>query len=75
MSTTEYKKYLGWGHSTYKYAIDQAMKGHVKRLALFHHDPDRTDTQLTFIEKELKEKFNKPDFNLFCAYEGQEIDI
>ncbi|MCK5486875.1 MAG: MBL fold metallo-hydrolase, partial [Desulfobacterales bacterium] len=36
----------GWGHSPLEYAIKSAMRSQVKRLALFHHDPMRTDAQL-----------------------------
>src|SRR5437016_13668673 len=32
-----------WGHSTIASAIDVAAKSKVKRLVLYHHDPDRTD--------------------------------
>ena len=40
------KKTKSWGHSTYTDAIDLAVKAGVKRLGLFHHDPDRTDEVL-----------------------------
>jgi len=36
----------GWGHSTFKWAIEQAHRAGVKHLVLFHHDPDRSDTEL-----------------------------
>lgn len=35
-----------WGHSTWEEAIRLAELAHVKRLALFHHDPIRTDDDL-----------------------------
>ncbi len=74
-TTLEYKKYIGWGHSTYKYAISQAVKGNVKRLALFHHDPERYDNQLDFINNTFHEKYKKTKLNVFCAYEGLEIRL
>lgn len=40
------KKYLGWGHSTYEWAIKEAHKAGVKQLYFFHHDPLRTDGEL-----------------------------
>ncbi len=43
---SEYKITRGWGHSTYQDALDLAMEAGVKRLGLFHHDPDRTDEDL-----------------------------
>jgi phosphoribosyl 1,2-cyclic phosphodiesterase len=42
----EYQRTRGWGHSTYRHAIDFALESGVKRLVLFHHDPDRTDDDL-----------------------------
>ena len=39
----EYPAKVGWGHSTVEYAVDIAVAGSVERLALFHHDPTRTD--------------------------------
>ncbi len=40
------KKYLGWGHSTYEWAIKEAHRASVKQLYFFHHDPLRTDGEL-----------------------------
>ncbi len=34
---------VGWGHSSYEYAINAAHKSKVKKLAMFHHDPGRSD--------------------------------
>ena len=34
-----------YGHSTVEYVVDMAMAVGVKKLALFHHDPNRTDDQ------------------------------
>jgi len=40
----------GWGHSSFEYAINAANRAGVKRLLLFHHDPNRTDTELQELE-------------------------
>jgi phosphoribosyl 1,2-cyclic phosphodiesterase len=40
----------GWGHSSYEYAINVAHKARVKRLVLFHHDPNRADAELQELE-------------------------
>lgn len=40
----------GWGHSTYEHAINAANRAKVKHLLLFHHDPNRTDTELQELE-------------------------
>ena len=36
----------GWGHSTVATALDVATRANVRRLILYHHDPDRTDDAL-----------------------------
>ena len=39
----EYPDRFGWGHSTVEYVVEVAHRAEVARLALFHHDPARTD--------------------------------
>ncbi|MDR2900611.1 MAG: MBL fold metallo-hydrolase [Treponema sp.] len=41
---------VGWGHSSYEYAINAAHKSKVKKLIMFHHDPNRSDNQLKKLE-------------------------
>ncbi len=38
---------LGWGHSAWEDVIDLARAAQVKQLFLFHHDPTRTDEELS----------------------------
>lgn len=42
----EYQHTRGWGHSTYAAVVRIALEAGVKRLGLFHHDPDRDDADL-----------------------------
>jgi phosphoribosyl 1,2-cyclic phosphodiesterase/CheY-like chemotaxis protein len=42
-TAAEYPEKVGWGHSTIEYVIDSAVAGDVAHVALFHHDPARTD--------------------------------
>lgn len=39
----EYELHRGWGHSTYREAVDLALDAGVDTLVLFHHKPERTD--------------------------------
>lgn len=71
----EYQRCIGWGHSTYNYAIDQALKSGVKKLVLFHHDPSRTDSQLDSLAKMCREKMNDYPIEVIPAYEGLEISL
>jgi len=41
---------VGWGHSSFEHAINSAHRAGVKRLLLFHHDPNRADTELQELE-------------------------
>lgn len=66
-----------WGHSTYDEALDLAIKANVKRLGLFHHDPDRTDSELDHIVRELRAKaaVRSDRLDIFAVYEGMQIEL
>ena len=38
--------YVGWGHSTWQEAVRLCRAAGAKRLAVFHHDPERSDDAL-----------------------------
>jgi CheY-like chemotaxis protein/phosphoribosyl 1,2-cyclic phosphodiesterase len=46
----EYPAKMGWGHTPAETAVEFAVAAGVKRLALFHHDPARGDTELATLE-------------------------
>ena len=66
---------IGWGHSPIEYAIDAAKRGGVKRLALFHHDPDRTDEQIDEMIKTYCQPGQHGDTEVFFARERCEIEL
>jgi ribonuclease BN (tRNA processing enzyme) len=37
---------IGWGHTPIEYAIKASKRAEVKKVALFHHEPMRTDEQM-----------------------------
>lgn len=43
----EYENHVGWGHSCVEDSVAFALHANVKRLYLFHHDPDHTDEQIS----------------------------
>jgi phosphoribosyl 1,2-cyclic phosphodiesterase len=47
----EYPSYVGWGHSTWQEAVRLAKAAAVKRLVLFHHDPEHDDDLLDGIAR------------------------
>jgi phosphoribosyl 1,2-cyclic phosphodiesterase len=70
-TAAEYGSHLGWGHSSYEHAINSANKARVKKLVLFHHDPNRTDEQLRQLENEYRAKVRgKTKMNVMMAREG-----
>jgi ribonuclease BN (tRNA processing enzyme) len=42
----EYKQHMGWGHGCVDNSVALALAANVKRLCLFHHDPERSDKQV-----------------------------
>ncbi|WP_304225186.1 MBL fold metallo-hydrolase [Gracilinema caldarium] len=66
---------LGWGHSSYEHAINAAHKADVKKLILFHHDPNRTDQQLDELEALYKGRIaGKTNMQVMMAREGLVIE-
>ncbi len=43
----EYRQHLGWGHGCLDDVVALALEAQVKRLFLFHHDPDHNDAKIT----------------------------
>jgi phosphoribosyl 1,2-cyclic phosphodiesterase len=46
----QFESKRGWGHSTWQEGVRLAQAGKVKRLAIFHHDPDHEDHFMERIE-------------------------
>jgi phosphoribosyl 1,2-cyclic phosphodiesterase len=71
----DYKK--GWGHSTIASAVDVAVRAGVRRLVLYHHDPDRSDDALDVIGKEAQAlaRERSSAVEVMVAYEGMELTI
>jgi phosphoribosyl 1,2-cyclic phosphodiesterase len=67
----EYRKYKGWGHSTWQQAVEVAIKARVKKLIITHHDPDHNDDFLDTIEIKCQKIF--PESCL--AKEGMEVVV
>jgi phosphoribosyl 1,2-cyclic phosphodiesterase len=65
----------GWGHTPIEYAIKAAVRSKVKRLALFHHDPMRTDEQLDNLSELYCDPEYTGDVDVFFAREGMSVEI
>lgn len=53
----EFPMKKGWGHSTYAAGAEIAAAAGVRTLALFHHDPARSDDDVSAIVKRAREVF------------------
>lgn len=67
----EMQHFRGFGHSSWQHGIKLAQMAHVRRFAMFHHAPSRTDQQLAEMERSAKLVFP----GAFAAYEGQIVEI
>ena len=73
----EYPRYTGWGHSTYAESVDLALEAGVKRLALFHHEPDHGDAAIDEITERAREHAARKQGRLEvdAAAEGKQITL
>lgn len=61
----------GYGHSSPEMAAEVAKEAKVKKLLLFHHDPEHSDAQIKNLEKKCQDIFPASA----AAYEGLKIDL
>jgi phosphoribosyl 1,2-cyclic phosphodiesterase len=66
---------LGWGHSFHEYACEAASRAGVKAMALFHHDPMRSDDQLDQLSRTHCQPGRYGDIRIFFAREGMELEL
>ena len=72
----EYAGKVGWGHSTVEYAVTVAQAVGVKRLALTHHDPLRTDAKVDDLVAHAQTLLApEASIQVFAAAEGMILDI
>jgi phosphoribosyl 1,2-cyclic phosphodiesterase len=70
----EYKRRVGWGHSTYRHAFEFADQVGAKQIVPFHHDPSHDDEMLDRLLDMAVKTFKSP-----CAVaagrEGTAFDV
>lgn len=67
----EFPSKVGWGHSTWQEAVRLAQRGNVRRLAIFHHEPDHDDRFMRAVELEAHAMMRSS----FVAREGQTVSL
>ena len=71
----EYPQHSGWGHSCFEDAVTFAMQAGVRRLFLFHHDPEHTDEQISRMvarARAMAQRHHSP-LLVEAAREGREV--
>ncbi|MBI5596461.1 MAG: MBL fold metallo-hydrolase [Elusimicrobia bacterium] len=73
----EYEKKRGWGHSRWRDTAALGVSAEVKRLALFHHDPERSDDDIDAFVGDALEFLgkSKSPIEVFAAREGQAVEL
>ncbi len=65
----EFESRIGWGHSTWQEGVRLCEAAHVKRLAIFHHDPDHNDDFMDRIAESARAEWA----GAFIAREGMTV--
>ena len=71
----EYPSKVDWGHSCVSQVADLAERAEVKRLHLFHHDPDQTDADIDLKLDETRKELQRLGSSVICEApaEGSEL--
>jgi phosphoribosyl 1,2-cyclic phosphodiesterase len=75
--TAEYKTHAGWGHGCLDDSVALAIEANVKKLFLFHHDPDHDDKKLAQFVKRARSLVakSKSKLKVDAAREGLTIEL
>ena len=67
----------GWGHSLVPEVLELARAAGAARVAMHHHDPDRTDDDLDAIAADIARWANEhaPSMETIVAREGLAIEL
>jgi ribonuclease BN (tRNA processing enzyme) len=64
-------EHAGWGHSSWRQALDSGIAAGAKQIALYHHDQYREDAAV----EEILQSARKLHPNVIVAREGLEVTI
>jgi phosphoribosyl 1,2-cyclic phosphodiesterase len=73
----EYQQHAGWGHGCVDASVAIAIQAGVKKLLLFHHDPDHDDRKIDAMLKHARRLAAKAKSKLKieAAREGMRISL
>jgi phosphoribosyl 1,2-cyclic phosphodiesterase len=74
---TEYESHVGWGHGSISSAVSLALDAKVRRLLLFHHDPNHDDGRVDAMVDDARRliRENGKELEVDGACEGEEITL
>ena len=72
----EYPTRMSWGHTPAEWSVDFAVAARARRLALFHHDPSRSDRAVDALLALCRQRLTAADPpEVFAAAEGQYLTV
>jgi phosphoribosyl 1,2-cyclic phosphodiesterase/ActR/RegA family two-component response regulator len=73
----EYKHHVGWGHGCVSEVVALAIEAEVKRLFLFHHDPNHDDAKVSQMEAQARQLVaaKKSKLEVEAAREGATFEL
>lgn len=73
----ELNTHCGWGHSTYEEAVAVAAEAGVRRLVLFHHEPEHGDGEMDALLAEARQaaRAGRTTVEVVAAQEGMELAL
>jgi phosphoribosyl 1,2-cyclic phosphodiesterase len=71
----EFQQKYYWGHCMIDYAVAVALRGRVRHLALFHHDPSHNDDMLDDLSQCATDVAGKRGLRVTAAFEGLTISL
>ena len=71
----EYPSKVDWGHSCVSEVADLAARAQVKRLHIFHHDPDQTDDDIDRKLNETREALHRLGSNVICEAPAEKTQV
>jgi phosphoribosyl 1,2-cyclic phosphodiesterase len=74
-NAAEYKRHAGWGHGCVDDSVELALRAGVKRLFLFHHEPDHTDKQMDALLKYARQLAAGSKLKVYAAREGMTVEL
>ncbi|MBK9167124.1 MAG: MBL fold metallo-hydrolase [Bryobacterales bacterium] len=74
-TSEEYPSRRGWGHGTYEDAVADALAAGVRKLTVFHHDPDHDDAFLDCQLAAIRRQLGQAPLEVTFAQEGERIEL